>query len=236
MRIVVNHLTRMQHGYICVAGIDPTTGKHVRPQPEDDRWRRPDLVRQGGPFDIASVVDLGRSSYIGRAPELEDYRVRPTNARRQMDLTATEFWELLMRVSCARLREIFGDDLHRQGTSFAVDEGKGKASLGCLLLSRPPALRVTAAHDVRLSFSTALDAPALKVTDLRLYEGNPVTVRREVVQSITRRIADGVTVILSVGLGRPWQKPGDVAPRHWLQVNNIHLEDDPLCLERSLPH
>jgi hypothetical protein len=34
--------------------------------------------------------------------------------------------------------------------------------------------------------------------------------------------------ILSVGLTRPWQKRGDDAERHWLQLNNIHLRDDPL--------
>jgi hypothetical protein len=35
-------------------------------------------------------------------------------------------------------------------------------------------------------------------------------------------------VILSVGLTRPFRKWGDSEERHWLQVNNIHLEDDPL--------
>jgi hypothetical protein len=33
---------------------------------------------------------------------------------------------------------------------------------------------------------------------------------------------------LAVGLTRPWRKNGDTAQRHWLQVNNIHLEEDPL--------
>ena len=235
MRIVVNHLTRMQHGYICVAGIDPASGKHVRPQPEDDRWRRPHTLRWGGPFDIGAMVDLGRASYIGCAPEVEDYRVRPTHARREADLTPTAFWELLMRISCARLTEIFGADLHRQADTFAVDEGKGMASLGCLLLSRPPVLRVTSPRELRLSFNTAPHTPSIKVTDMRLYAGEPATVRREIVQSISARMARDVPVILSLGLGRPWQKAGDDAPRHWLQVNNIHLEDDPLWQERSLP-
>ena len=31
MKIVVNHLTRMQPGYICVAGLDFQTNAHVRP-------------------------------------------------------------------------------------------------------------------------------------------------------------------------------------------------------------
>ena len=42
-----------------------------------------------------------------------------------------------------------------------------------------------------------------------------------------RRIKRGVGVILSVGLARAFQVSGDTARRHWLQVNNLHLEDDP---------
>jgi hypothetical protein len=42
------------------------------------------------------------------------------------------------------------------------------------------------------------------------------------------RIEAGVEVILSVGLTRAWRKQNDTAERHWLQVNNIHLKDDPL--------
>src|SRR5262249_38600569 len=37
-----------------------------------------------------------------------------------------------------------------------------------------------------------------------------------------------VGVILSVGLARAFQASGDTARRHWLQVNNLHLEDDPV--------
>lgn len=42
-----------------------------------------------------------------------------------------------------------------------------------------------------------------------------------------RRIQRGVAVILSVGLARAFQVSGDTARRHWLQVNDLHLEDDP---------
>ena len=42
-----------------------------------------------------------------------------------------------------------------------------------------------------------------------------------------RRIHGGVRVILSVGLARAFQVSGDTARRHWLQVNNLYLEDDP---------
>jgi hypothetical protein len=50
---------------------------------------------------------------------------------------------------------------------------------------------------------------------------------------VEERLKSGVEAILSVGLTRPWQKRGDTAERHWLQVNNIHLKDDPLWQLRA---
>ena len=62
MKIVVNHLTRMQRGYICVAGINPDTGHHVRPIPENDRPRRTQLLRRlahrADPFAKHLQIDL----------------------------------------------------------------------------------------------------------------------------------------------------------------------------------
>jgi hypothetical protein len=52
---------------------------------------------------------------------------------------------------------------------------------------------------------------------------------------VEKRLKSGVEAILSVGLTRPWQKWGDTAERHWLQVNNIHLKDDPLWQLRGTP-
>jgi hypothetical protein len=68
----------------------------------------------------------------------------------------------------------------------------------------------------------------LSVTDLRLYEKDHKTPRRKLVADVQERIEAGVESILSLGLTRPWRKQGDTTERHWLQVNNIHLKDDPL--------
>jgi hypothetical protein len=47
------------------------------------------------------------------------------------------------------------------------------------------------------------------------------------IEKVAKRIASKTPVILSMGLTRGWRKPGDSVERHWLQVNNIHLADDP---------
>ena len=44
---------------------------------------------------------------------------------------------------------------------------------------------------------------------------------------VAARLARGVPCLLSVGLTRPFSSREGDAPVHWLQVNNIHLEDDP---------
>ena len=65
----------------------------------------------------------------------------------------------------------------------------------------------------------------LSVTDLRLYNDDLMTPDQDAVNEVSRAIRRGAGVILSVGVGRPHPPK---TPRHWLQVNNIHLKSDPL--------
>ena len=57
MRIVVNHLTRMQPGYICVAGIDVQDNEHIRPVLGREQLTVGLLARNGGAFDMGRLVD-----------------------------------------------------------------------------------------------------------------------------------------------------------------------------------
>jgi hypothetical protein len=71
--------------------------------------------------------------------------------------------------------------------------------------------------------------PALKrYDDLRSYGEDQKTPRAKVIADVQRRIRQGARVILSVGLARAFQVSGDTARRHWLQMTNVHLEDDPV--------
>ena len=63
---------------------------------------------------------------------------------------------------------------------------------------------------------------------LRLHATDRETPKRDAVRRVMDRLAAGEGVVLSVGLSRPFQKSGDAVPKHWLQVNNIHLESEPL--------
>ena len=116
MRIVVNHLTRMQKGFMCVAGVDVSTGEHVRPLLRR-QMRTSLLAHHGGVFEIGSVVDLGSVCNIGQRPELEDRQFVVENASRQGEMDANGFWQLLTRLAKPRLVEIFSKDLERRGRS-----------------------------------------------------------------------------------------------------------------------
>lgn len=109
-----------------------------------------------------------------------------------------------------------------------MDIGKGRASLGCIAPRGSPSLRVNHRGGVRISFPWLSPPMDLSVTDLRLCEKDHKTPRRTLISQLRKRLQAGTEVILSVGLTRPWRKEGDNVARHWLQVNNIHLEDDPL--------
>jgi hypothetical protein len=229
VKLVVNHLTRMQPGYICVAGIDLQSNTHVRPVLAGGRLTTAFLKRHGGPFDIGVVVDLGATRRQGSPPEVEDHLFDATSASMVKELAPDRFWKVLKGVAQTNLAAVFGPDLQAQGRGCAVDVGAGTASLGCLVPHPAPRVEIDRYDKVRMHLTDGTFTAYLSVTDLRLFQQDQKTPRAKSVQDVQRRIDSGVSVIVSIGLARAWQKPGDTARRHWLQVNNIHLEDDPAC-------
>jgi hypothetical protein len=208
--------------------VDVNTLKHVRPVLRYGRLTTGILKPDGGSFDLGSVVDLGPTTYAGRAPELEDRRFDPAGATWLFDDDPEDFWNFLDGVARENLAEIFGPALELWDESATVDVGQGKASLGCLRPEEQPWLYVDHRGTVRMVLDYLMPSVDLSVNDLRLYERDHKTPRRDLVESVQRRLEAGGEAILSVGLTRPWQKRGDTEERHWLQVNNIHLQDGPL--------
>jgi hypothetical protein len=179
---------------------------------------------------MAAEVDLGPVQNVGQAPETEDRRFTPNRARLLRRLPQNEFWSLLQRAAGTSLNEIFGEELVRRGRGAALDEGEGQTSLGVF---SPGYIRLRTYNDGNSSKvkveveDDELGSLLLGLTDLRFYDQGQQQHIERVVTDVGRRVTAGVDVLLSVGVGRPWRKPGDTAKRHWLQVNNIHMSDDP---------
>src|SRR5215204_5545257 len=132
LQILVDHLTRMQPGYFCVAGVDVNTPRHIRPVLRRGRLTI-DLLSTGtGPFDVGSVVDLGPATYAGHAPELEDHHFDPAHARWLFDENPVDYWDALNRLARESLEEFFGSALELFYVSGAVDVGEVCAFLVCL--------------------------------------------------------------------------------------------------------
>lgn len=225
MRIIVDHLTRMQAGYICVAGINVQTYAHVRPV-LSKRLSVKLLASHGGVFALGTIVDLGHVTRCGSAPEVEDCRFHTSNVKKYREMSAREFWDAVDFVAVDGLRKAFGPDIHAQGRTCAVDQGKGNASLGCVRAQKVSLFwreNVLRAHVRDGEFDC--QPP---VTDRRFFEEDHKTVKWAFVNQVNMRLQQGVRVVLAVGLSRAWLKEGDIEARHWLQVNNLHLEDDPL--------
>jgi hypothetical protein len=221
MKIVVTDLTRMRDGHICVAGIDPDTGERVRPVsgPLSDALLR----RNGGPFDIGAIVELGPCSRVGRPPEIEDVRFEPSRCVYRSDMPPREFYEMCESKSAKDLTAI-GSDLKKFGRSLTTIEGLGNCSLVLVSTTDRPIVFINGYNKLRFRYR---DDTELSVTDVRLYKPNLIDPDTTMLLDLKRWVRDCDEFILSLGLGRPWQQPEDDRPRHYLQLNNIHLKTNP---------
>ncbi len=228
MQIVVNHLTRMQEGYMCVAGIDVETGLHVRPI-LDGQMRIDMLSVHGGPFDMAHIVDLGATRFVGKLPEIEDRWFDAALARPIGEMPGNEFWTLLEKAGQSKLGAIFGPDLERVASTCAVAENHGLRSLGCYWACSGQLLldEKYGPKRIRLAWHAGEHLFNVPVTDIRLYDSDHITPCDGKVSWLNGRLRSYPRILVSVGLSRPYRKRADDPPRHWLQINNFHLPEDP---------
>lgn len=223
MRIIVNHVTRMDAGYICVAGLNVSDGRHIRPV-LNQRLTTDLLAANGGPFALASLVDLGTVTPRRNPPEVEDHLFNPSHVRVIRTVADEQFWQVLQSVAQKSIVDIFGSAIKPFGRGCVVDKGNGKASLGCLIPASSPRLYVNDYDKIRIDLTDGNFRVDLSVTDIRLCEADHKTPKLNLISQFNARMQRGVPVILSVGLTRAWRQPGDTMERHWLQVNNIHLQ------------
>lgn len=230
VEIVVTDLTRMAALHICVAGLDVETNRHIRPVPRQGRLSTSDLLGNGGVFAIGALVHFGPVADVGAPPELEDRQFEV--AEFEGTLPPAVFWEYLEAAALPTLDDIFGGDLVSHPPGRTIPVGSGIASLGCLLPRNTPRLYVSPDGRIRMWLVDGEEELNLSVTDLRLYEDDLRTPAADRVADVARRMRRGVGVRLSVGVGRPYP-PDD--PRHWLQINNVHLADSPIELTGTNP-
>lgn len=232
MKIVVNHLTRMHGGHICVAGVDVDTRRHVRPILQHEGIPFHLLARHGGPFDMARVVDLGAPRPKPDKPHVEDHVFVPSRAKFQRTASPREFWDLLEELARTRLREIFGSALRVVGNMrYGTELGRGQASLGCFLPQRPPQLYLKSGRQgkpqIRMKLGDGeIDADA-GVTDLRLCQDDHTTPDADLVRGVAGWINNSECVLLSLGLTRKFRPSQQQDYVHYLQVNNVHLKEEP---------
>ncbi len=209
---------------MCVAGIDLDTHLHVRPVL--DRQMPIDLLSvHGGPFDMARIIDLGETRFVGRVPEVEDRWFDAAAARHVGDMDGAEFAGLLRNAAYEKLDSLFGPDLERVGSTCAVQETRGQRSLGCYWVSKGRLQLDQARDPPRIRFHWQVEDHAFNapVTDIRLFEADHVTPCDATIRQVAGQIAQQPQALVSVGLARPYRKTSDERPRHWLQVNNFHL-------------
>lgn len=230
MRIVVNHLTRMEAGFICVAGIEWETGRHIRPVLVNRRLTVDLLKSHGGVFELGAIVDLGPTRHVGRAPEVEDHEFSPAQARHCGGMAGRQFWEMVRICAGTSLVEMLGELEPDGRAGYSLEEGGGRASLGCLVPAGRPELYINRHGKTRLRVSDGDLVAELSVTDIRLVEADHQTPRREAVERMQSLVAAGWEIIVGVGLTRPFRKDDQGEARHWLQANNIFVRADPLWM------
>lgn len=225
MQIVVNHVTRMStQSRICVAGIDPQRRRHVRPiTPSSDLITRAMLRSEGGPFGPGAIVDLGDTVACGTPPEIEDHQFTTEAARHVGDLSDDDYLALLADLQCPDIRSAFGDTLTAvRPQKLAIPEGTGHRSLAVVAL-KDPRLFVDWGN-LYFSANDGHVTAKLRVTDARFYEADHRSLKMAVIDSVRRRLEDGVGFFTMLGLARA-MLDADGGRVHWLQCNGICLVD-----------
>jgi len=191
-----------------------------------------DTTVRGGLFNMACTIELGPTHPVGSPPHVEDVAFSRAGARHLGTVNPQRFWDMLWSQSKRSLAEIFGSELRGRGyLSAATDMNRGKASLGVARPISTPELAITGRDNrsrVRIFIQTEdFSSLDLAVTDLRLYTQDGATPDRSMVDEIGERLKRRVPALLSVGLTSPFAGVSGTSPLHWLQVNNIHLADNP---------
>ncbi|GAP21631.1 dual OB domain-containing protein [Leptolinea tardivitalis] len=215
--ILITDVTRMQHGHVCVAGIQKGGG-NIRPVlphcgiPED--WLYQDEKAIIRPF---ACVELDLQKAFPNNPHTEDWVIDP-ETRIFHELLPEDIRESqLTRYIDSSVADIFGADIY-DDFGWYIKEGEGNRSLGTIIPKRIENVVYRQndfgdGMDYRIHFKDAAGHHyRLKVTDLsfryffdhRHTKGN---ISCEVLSFNMTEYFQSADVILRIGLTRPtWEK------------------------------
>lgn len=235
MKVLITHLTRMRYPRICVAGLDEA-GHYVRPVVGKQEVLDLKAVG-GGLLGLGNWIDLGwhRFRNSPQPPEVEDCYFKLSNARLVGKASPEEFWSHLNRSAKNSLGAIFGEQFRVKetalGYTLVLPAGQGKASLGDFLVEGFDLSIKPHAYEGELKLRGVFRVGGVElsvaVTDLRFYNwrGGAFQLDTAKVQEVRRKLGK-TRVILGLGLSRAIGE--GLEKWHWLQVNGVHLERDPL--------
>ena len=151
MKIVITDLTRIYDGHICVAGIEVESLRRVRPV--SGRLPSRLLRRNGGPFDVRAIVDLGPTRSTAGPPEVEDVDFNPSRCVDLGDMPPREFLELCQESASDDLDPI-GPELRKYGRSLTTKVGRGNCSLVLVHWKTRPHIFINGFDKLRFKYST----------------------------------------------------------------------------------
>jgi hypothetical protein len=228
MQILVNHLTRMQSGTICFAGIDLRSWRHIRPvvgHPLPASL----LAERGGPLALGQLVDLGETKFCGKVPEIEDRHFQPEGMKVIRSAPPEELYSACSKTAVSRLTDVFGPDLkiyRRLGSDSAtalIDEQCGIRSLGCYWAQQANLKIVDAggSKKVRMEFVDEGNSFSVAVTDVRCFQQDFQTPDEVAIAKFQTQMEANPRTLVAIGLSRAHKYREEDTPQHWLQVNNI---------------
>lgn len=232
-QLAVTDLTRMQRGYVCVAGIDEA-GQCIRLHMP--RVHEQDLVQHGVPTLFPSAwVACDLMDARPAPPHTEDYRYAKGSIRFVRRLPVDQWLALLEKSVFASVADIFEQPIVHEAGYYVRDE-QGPRSVGSVVPAAihevwygPDAYK---SWDYRLGFYDAADTYyRLKITDLTWHrycdtlrgpDTQPPAIAARLTQQLKAQCKAG-GIFLRIGLSRGWREHPD---RCYLQVNGIHTFPD----------
>ena len=217
MDIVVTDLTHMSGGKICIAGIDPTTGRCFRPEPYKDRvWCaengvEPGVVLRGAMKNLPNTTN----------PHIED---RYCKALCKADgVEVEDLCDLLARTLSASVCDGFGSELPESQKYYPRDAPPGRS----IVTIEVKDIRIVYNYSkvkAHVTDSAGREFSFLPVADLLLREyvlGQDEDARSGACAHVTRHLRAQDHVYCRIGLGRAF-KAKDDRDGYWLQVNGIY--------------